>query len=91
MSNIDRVAKAIEDAQAADLEFKYDRPAEALARAAIAVMREPTPRMLRMLQVHIDHGSYAINAWKDTIDVAAEDEPETSIPAPTDPQDTVTK
>ncbi len=35
---IDHVAKAIEDAQDADMEFKYDRPAEALARYAIAAM-----------------------------------------------------
>lgn len=48
---------------------------EEIALAVIASMREPTPRMLRMLQLHIDHGSYAINAWKDTVDVASETSP----------------
>jgi hypothetical protein len=47
--------------------------AHAAIAATLAAIREPTPRMLRMLQLHIDHGSYAVNAWKDTIDIAAED------------------
>ena len=41
-----RAIKRIEDAQAADMEFKYDRPAEALARAAIAAIREPSNAMI---------------------------------------------
>lgn len=78
---IERVAQAIREQAIRLPEMSREDGnkfyALSLARAAfeatLEAIREPTPRMLRILQLHIDHGSYAINAWKDTIDIAAED------------------
>jgi hypothetical protein len=73
---VGRLAKIIEDAH-----FTHDPRmeitfAEHIARATISAMREPTPRMLRMLQAHIDQRGCAINAWQDVIEIALDDEPD---------------
>ncbi len=65
---VNQVARAIEDAQAADLEFKYDRPAEALARAAIVSMRKPPKMMEGYLQSFGIGQTDFIEIWQTAID-----------------------
>ena len=75
IKHIERIAKGIlrkfYDSRGHD--YLTIAEAESYAKIAIFAMREPTPRMLRMLQLHIDHGSHAINAWQDTIAIACDD------------------